>query len=92
MLDGVLTLLKNDLGIRNDSKDSFFRARIEAARQELQDKGIQIDLTNAEDMVFLSDWTAWRYRKRMDDSPALPEHLRYQLYNRQVKGRARHAE
>lgn len=91
-MDAVLALFKADLGVRNDSKDDLFRARIRAAQEEIMDKGVLLDLTQAADMVFLADWAAWRYRKRMDANPALPESLRYQLMNRQVKGRACHAE
>ncbi|HBF66487.1 MAG TPA: hypothetical protein DDW34_13050 [Clostridium sp.] len=86
-METVLALLKIDLGITHNLRDTFFDAQIEACKAEIEGKGITLDLTNVEDQVLLSDFTAWRYRTRTGDMP-LANNLHWRIRNRVVKERA----
>lgn len=86
-MDEVLKLLKLDLGISHDKRDSYFIALLESAQMELSRKGIALNLTQADDMMLLSDYAAWLYRKRQEDVP-MSNHLNWRLMNRKVRVRA----
>lgn len=86
-METVLALLKIDLGITHNLRDTFFNAQIEACKGEIEGKGIALDLTNAEDQILLSDYTVWRYRTRTEDIP-LSNNLHWRIRNRIVKERA----
>ena len=86
-MDEVLKLLKLDLGISHDKRDSYFIALLESAQMELSRKGIALNLTQADDVMLLSDYAAWLYRKRQEDVP-MSNHLNWRLMNRKVRGRA----
>ena len=86
-MDEVLKLLKLDLGISHDKRDSYFIALLESAQMELSRKGIVLNLTQADDMMLLSDYAAWLYRKRQEDVP-MSNHLNWRLMNRKVRVRA----
>lgn len=77
-MDEVLKLLKLDLGINHDKRDSYFIALLESAQMELSRKGIALNLTQADDMMLLSDYAAWLYRKRQEDVP-MSNHLNWRL-------------
>ena len=82
-----MKLLKLDLGISHDKRDSYFIALLESAQMELSRKGIVLNLTQADDMMLLSDYAAWLYRKRQEDVP-MSNHLNWRLMNRKVRVRA----
>lgn len=86
-MEKVLTLLKIDLGINHVLRDDFFYAQIESCKKELEGKGIITELSEIEDQILLSDFTAWRYRHRTEDVP-LANNLQWRIRNRIVKGRA----
>ena len=86
-MDEVLKLLKLDLGISHDKRDSYFIALLESAQMELSRKGIALNLTQADDVMLLSDYAAWLYRKRQEDVP-MSNHLNWRLMNRKVRVRA----
>lgn len=86
-METVLQLLKLDLGISSDSRDTFFNAYIEAARCEIERKGFEIKLDEVEDQILLSDYTAWKYRKRTEDVP-LANNLKKRIVDRIVKARS----
>lgn len=86
----VLELLKNDLGIRHAKMDERLNTLIESSLYELiNERGIPIDLAQAQDAMLVSDFAAWRHRSRMEDKPALSESLRWRIRNRQVRRRSR---
>lgn len=86
-MDQILTLLKLDLGISHDKRDALLMPLIEASKAEIEGKGIKLDLDQVEDQMLLSDFAAWRYRKRAEDIP-MSNNLQYRIRNRIVKGRA----
>ena len=87
-MDTVLALFKIDLGITHNLRDAFFNAQIEACKGEIEGKGITLDLTVVEDQILLSDFTAWRYRTRTEDTP-LANNLHWRIRNRVTKERAK---
>lgn len=82
----VLGLLKQDLGISNKLRDAYLSSLIEGTYTELGKRAVHLDLTNVDDTLFLSDYCAWVYRKRISGEP-MPEHLKLRMRNYQVRNR-----
>lgn len=85
-MDTILTLLKFDLGILHDLRDAYFIRLLEAAKDEIERRGIVLDLKAADDQMLLSDYAAWIYRKRQEDVP-LANNIQHRLRNRIIKER-----
>ena len=83
----ALKLLKLDLGIRHDKRDTYLEPLLYTAKAELDRKRIVLDLQQADDVMLLSDYAAWLYRKRQEDVP-LSNNLKWRLMNRKVQVRA----
>lgn len=77
-------MLKIDLGITATARDDYFNNFISASKSELEEKGVVFDLEKTEDIMLLSDYSAWKYRKRQENIP-LAENLRLRIINRKVK-------
>lgn len=91
-METVLNLLKIDLGITHTLRDTFFTALLNACQAEIEAKGITIDLVNSvEDQMLLSDYAAWKYRKRQEDV-GMPQNLLFRIRNRVVKVRSTYVE
>lgn len=86
-MDMILELLKIDLGISHNQRDPFFNALITTCIKEIEDKGVSINVALTEDLMLVSDYAAWRYRKRQEDIP-MAQNLQWRIRNRIVKGRA----
>ena len=84
----VLEMLKVDLGISHTARDVYLNNAIQGCAEELKDKGITLDLNNVDDVMLLSDFTAWRYRKRTEDIP-LSKNLDLRIKNARTKERAK---
>lgn len=82
----ILTLLKLDLGISHNLRDAFFIQLLKSSQQELDKKGINLNLDSADDQMLLSDYSAWIYRKRQEDVP-LANNIQQRIRNRIVKER-----
>jgi hypothetical protein len=91
-LDIVLSLFKNDLGITHTLRDDYFTKLIQASQKEIEEKGIILDLVNSvDDQVLLSDYAAWKYRKRQENV-GMSQNLQFRIRNRVVKARSEYAE
>ncbi len=90
-MDIILQLLKIDLGITHTLRDNYFTSLINTCNAELARKGINLDLTVAEDQMLLSDYITWRYRKRQEDT-GLPQNITFRIRNRIVKARSKYVE
>lgn len=90
-METVLEMFKIDLGITHTLRDTFFNNFLSAQQKELESKGISLDLTNTEDIMLLSDYAAWNYKKRNEDI-GLSKNLTLRIRNRIVKERAKDAE
>jgi len=84
----VLEMLKVDLGISHQSRDGYLNNVIQGCVEELKDKGIMLDLEQTDDVMLLSDYAAWRYRKRTEDVP-LAKNLDLRIKNARTKERAK---
>ena len=80
----ILLMVKNDLEIigTNETKDGFLLQLIARAKALIEREGATLDLTSVEDCGLVAMYAAWLYRKRADDSPAMPRMLRIPLNNR----------
>ena len=85
-METILTLLKFDLGILHDVRDAYFNRLLEAAKEEIERRGITLDMNSADDQMLLSDYAAWIYRKRQEDVP-LANNIQHRLRNRIIKER-----
>lgn len=83
----VLKLLKYDLGVSGNQRDEYLLQCLSAANSELARKGVVLDLTAADDVMLLSDYTAYKYRHRTDDAP-LPKNIQLRIRNRDTKSRS----
>lgn len=83
----ILSLLKLDLGITTNGRDEYFINLIEGSIKEIERKGITLDLNNIDDQMLLSDYSAWKYRKRQEDIP-LAQNIQLRIRNRIVKERS----
>lgn len=86
-MNTVLDMLKIDLGVNHTQRDEYFTKLIASCNAELTSKGVVIDVTKTEDIMLLSDYAAWKYRKRTEDVP-MSKNLSLQIRNRKMKGRA----
>lgn len=84
----VLEMLKVDLGISHTARDVYLNNVIQGCAEELKDKGIMLDLEQTDDAMLLSDYAAWRYRKRTEDVP-LAKNLDLRIKNARTKERAK---
>jgi len=88
--EAPLKLLKNNLNILHNSQDNFLKARLDAAKIDLKDKGITL-CADMQDTMLIVDYAAWLYRKR-DADIGFPRNLIYRIRNRiiseKVKGGA----
>jgi len=82
----ILQLLKIDLGITHTLRDSFFIQLIKSTIKEIERRGITLDLSMADDQMLVVDYSAWTYRKRVEDAP-LASNIQHRLRNRIVKER-----
>ena len=90
-METVLTLFKIDLGITHTLRDDFFMPLLQAAQKEIEGKGITLILEDVEDQILLSDYAAWKYRKRQEDV-GMSQNLTNRIRNRIVKARSGYVE
>lgn len=82
----ILNLVKARLGISTNVRDAYLTKIIESIITELEDeKGINIDLDNANHLMFVVDYSTWRYQNR-DSTGGMPEHLNWRLRNLYISG------
>ncbi|EGO2729454.1 phage head-tail connector protein [Enterococcus faecalis] len=80
MSDQTLELLKVNLGIMSKNRDTYLSTIIESVVSELQtEQGVSIDLDNELHVMFIVDYSAWRYRSRGEG--ILPRNLQFRLHN-----------
>ncbi|EAG6959002.1 hypothetical protein AB952_12230 [Listeria monocytogenes] len=78
--DTILELVKGREGISSNVRDTYLLAIIDGVIQELEnEKSIALDEKDANHLMFVVDYTSWRYNNR--DSDDMPRHLQYRLHN-----------
>lgn len=85
-MDIALQMFKIDLGINHDKRDGYFKNYLIAQSADLLRRGIKLDMKVMDDVMLLSDYAAWNYRKRTEDV-ALAQNLQQRLRNRRIKNR-----
>ena len=77
----VLGVVKERLGLRTAVRDVYLSAIIDGVVKELEDeKGLVLDGTNPYHLMFVVDYSSWRYQSR-DSDTGLPRHLQFRLHN-----------
>jgi ABC-type uncharacterized transport system substrate-binding protein len=77
----MLSLVKARIGISSTVRDTYLTAIINGIIAELEDeKGIVLDSKNANHLMFVVDYSTWRYQNR-DTDGVLPRHLQFRLHN-----------
>jgi len=82
----LLELLKLDLGITHNLRDTYFSKMLVAAQKELERMGIVFSDTDMpdDDVFLIVDYAVWTYRKRQEDIP-LSRNLQYRINNRVIQ-------
>ena len=75
----VVSLVKARLGILTTVRDTYLTAIANGVIAELQDEsGLVLDGTNPYHLMFIVDYTTWRYQSR-DKDTGIPQHLQYRF-------------
>lgn len=80
----LLSLLKIDLGITHNLRDTLFNNLLESSRQEIERTGIVLDFKSVDDQMLVVDYAAWTYRNRGTDI-GLSRNLQIRIKNRLIK-------
>lgn len=84
----ALGLVKESVGLRSNNRDVFLHAIVEGVEKQLtEEQGISLDMDNPYHLMFLVDFSAWRYKNR-DSAESIPRHLQFRLHNLIIKGGA----
>lgn len=80
----ILELLKTDLEKMNITppQQRFLEALIESAKTQIEREGIVLDLASTDDLMTVSMYAAYLYRRRAVADNGMPRMLRYRLNNR----------
>ncbi len=82
----VLELVKARLGIKSNVRDTYISSIITGLIKELKEsQGLELDVANAHHLMFIVDYTAWRYSNR-DEPNGMPRHLQWRLHNLIIGG------
>lgn len=79
----ALTIVKQNLGLSSDVRDAYITSIIEGVVSELSRKGVEDSGAGAnygnEYLMFVADFSAWRYRAQGGSSGEYPRNLAYRL-------------
>lgn len=82
-------MLKIDLGISSNVYDGYLLNLIELSKTAIQNEGIVLPEEKGkytiEDGMLIQMYSAYLYRKRREESAAMPRSLRYALNNRLIR-------
>lgn len=84
LLSNCLLLLKLDLGITHNLRDTYFSSILETAHTELSKMGVDLSASSVEDMQLIVDYAVWNYRKRQEDV-GLSRSLKFRIHNRVIQ-------
>lgn len=79
--EDILKILKTDLEISGESRDEMLKNMIEVAKAAIKREGITLN-DSVDDGMLVESYAAFLYRKRREDTIAMPRSLRYLLNNR----------
>ncbi|MGT4665908.1 hypothetical protein ACVTYA_14100 [Enterococcus hirae] len=76
----ILELLKVNLGIMTDKRNEYLLSIIDSVISELEsEQGIIIDNNDDLHIMFIVDYSAWRYRSRGEG--VMSRNLQFRLHN-----------
>ncbi|EGP5143024.1 hypothetical protein CYQ73_12500 [Enterococcus faecium] len=76
----ILELLKVNLGIMTDKRNEYLLSIIDSVISELEsEQGILIDNNDDLHIMFIVDYSAWRYRSRGEG--VMPRNIQFRLHN-----------
>ncbi|MDQ8571340.1 hypothetical protein Q3F85_11360 [Enterococcus faecium] len=76
----ILELLKVNLGIMTDKRNEYLLSIIDSVISELEsEQGILIDNNDDLHIMFIIDYSAWRYRSRGEG--VMPRNIQFRLHN-----------
>ncbi|EME7167301.1 phage head-tail connector protein [Enterococcus faecium] len=76
----ILELLKVNLGIMTDKRNDYLLSIIDSVISELEsEQGIIINNNDDLHIMFIVDYSAWRYRSRGEG--VMPRNLQFRLHN-----------
>ena len=85
VMEKALKLVKAKLGITVDSRDEYLMAIIEGVKDEIEKgQGIELNLKDSSMLMFLVDYSAWRYNFKTGDG-GMPKHIYWRLRNLMVE-------
>jgi len=77
----ILELVKARIGITSKVRDEYLEKIIEGVKTELEkQQGLSIDLDRPDILMFLVDYSTWRYQNR-DSHDGMPRHIQFRLHN-----------
>ncbi len=90
----ILLLVKERLGIRSETRDTYLQAIIDGVIKELKDEqGLVLDETNPHHLMFIVDFSTWRYQSVTGTQTTstsrplnMPRHLQWRLHNLVIGG------
>lgn len=83
-VEDVLELVKARIGISSKVRDEYLTSIIQGIKTELEEQqGLSIDLDRPDILMFLVDFSTWRYQNR-DSHDGMPRHLQFRLHNLMV--------
>lgn len=77
-METILNLVKTDLGIIHNKRDTYFYTAIRAAVAELNELNIEPAYDDQEYIMLVVDLVLWRYRHRAEDVP-LAQNIRSRI-------------
>lgn len=78
----ILAILKVDLGISSTALDQYLQLLIDSARAFIAEEGIVLNDSSSSDGTLVEMYAAYLYRKRREETAAMPRMLRWALNNR----------
>ena len=78
----ILSILKIDLGISSTALDAYLQQLITSSRTFIAQEGIVLDDSSSSDGTLVEMYAAYLYRKRREETAAMPRMLRWALNNR----------
>ena len=85
LLSNCLQLLKLDLSITHDLRDTYFINILKTAKIEIEKMGVDMaDSNSVEDIQLIVDYAVWNYRKRQE-GVGLPRNLKFRIHNRVIQ-------
>ena len=83
---------KQALGIRSNARDKRIETIVESVVAEIKSiHGIELDLSDLSNLMFVVDYSAYRYGSNMDGNGVMPRHLQWRLHNLLIKEMGKNA-